>query len=508
MRATSGPARCNEPVRWRPAVAVASGLGALLVVVAVLGLPSGPAGVGDNGDGYRLYCGAGLVPATVDGQANWRGGVVLDFATGRPACPDPVVSSALPLLELAGLGAGPVWSLSRLGLLYALAVGVATGVAVAALGRRSAVLLPALVPLAGTTFSRFFVSTYSEPAGLLGACVLLLGAGVLAVTGPRDRVERITGLLLTAGGGVLAATAKPSYAPLLLVAVVACAAVALRVRGGQGGGWRDRVAGPLAAALAVVLAVGPVAAAVGWQDRNYPVVNAHNLVFTLVLPEVGVAALGPLGLPPAAAGAAGRAYYPEGANGYPGSDVVAADPAGVRAAAHGLLLAHPGAVVTAVGVGLTATLGAGLGYLPADPLSPGSVPPVLGSTVGEQGADRAQLTGWLAGLPVPWLPAAVALAGIVAGLLTRGRGGALGAFGAVAGLAAVSAVGLVVVAVLGDGYFEIAKHVWLSAYLLAATAVALVLLVPARLMHRRTGAAATTARTDPVTLRPWRGAGP
>lgn len=45
----------------------------------------------------------------------------------------------------------------------------------------------------------------------------------------------------------------------------------------------------------------------------------------------------------------------------------------------------------------------------------------------------------------------------------------------VAALAAASAVGLVVAAVLGDGYFEIAKHTWLAAYLLAVTAAAVLL---------------------------------
>ena len=477
----------------------AAGLAALLVVVVSLGLPSAPSGAADNGDGYRLFCGAGLVPATPDGAANWKGGVVLDFTTGAPACPDPVASSALPVLRLATAGAGPVWSLSRLGLLYALAVGLATAVAARALGRRSLLLLPALVPLAGPTFSRFFVSTYSEPAGLLGACVLLLGAAVLVGTTREERAERAAGLLLVAGGGVLAATAKASYAPLLLLAAAVCAATALAA----GGGRRDRIAGPVAAVAALVLAAGPVLGGLAWQQRNYPVVNAHNLVFTLVLPEVGDAALAPLGLPPAAASAAGRAYYPEGANGYPGSEVVAADPSRVRAAAYRVLLAHPGAVAGAVGLGLTATLGAGLPYLPADPLGPGSVAPALGTTYGEQGADRAQLLAWRDGLPVPWLPGAVALAGLAAWPLTRRRGGPAGALGAVAALAAAAAVGLVVVAVLGDGYFEIAKHVWLSAYLLAATATALVLLLASAAVPalRRRGGAVDTASAAPVTLR-------
>jgi hypothetical protein len=55
----------------------------------------------------------------------------------------------------------------------------------------------------------------------------------------------------------------------------------------------------------------------------------------------------------------------------------------------------------------------------------------------------------------------------------------------VAALAAVSAVGLVAAAVLGDGYFEIAKHTWLAAYLLTVTAVA-VLLGLAVIAARRT----------------------
>lgn len=452
---------------------MACGLAALLVVALSLGLPSGPSGAADNGDGQRLYCGAGLVPATPDGRSNWKGGVVLDFAADGAVCADPIPSSALAVLRMATAGAGPTWSLSRLGLLYALAVGLATAVAVGAAGRRSAVLLPAVVPLVGVTFSRFFVSTYSEPAGLLGACVLCLGAGVVAVTGPAERAGRATGLLMVAGGGLLAGTAKTSYAPLLLVGVAVCALTAFRL--GPRRGWRDCVVGPAVAVVGTLLAVAPIVASVQWQQRNYAVINTHNLVFTLVLPEIGDAALAPLGLPPAAASSAGRAYYPEGANGYPGSEVVAAQPAQVRAAAHRLLLTHPLDAVAAVGVGMTATLGAGLDYLPSAPLRPGTVAPALGTTVGEQGADRAQLLGWLAGLPVPWLPTVVALAGVVVGLLTRGRTTVVSGLGRIAATSAVSAVGLVVVAVVGDGYFEIAKHVWLAAYLLAVTAAAVVL---------------------------------
>jgi hypothetical protein len=51
----------------------------------------------------------------------------------------------------------------------------------------------------------------------------------------------------------------------------------------------------------------------------------------------------------------------------------------------------------------------------------------------------------------------------------------------------VSAVGLVAAAVLGDGYFEIAKHTWLAAYFLEVTATS-VLLALAVVAVRRTSA--------------------
>ena len=473
-------------VSSRRFIAAAAGLVAALVVVVSLGLPPPPAGAGDNGDGYRLYCGAGLAPATPDGRSNWKGGVVLDFTTGTPPCSDPIHSSALPILKLATVGAGPVWSLDRLGLLYALGVGLVT--ALAAWTLRSAaqlpVLVPALVPLAGLTFTRFFVSSFGEPAGLLGAYTLCLGIGVLAVTDRRFSGRRVGGLVLVAGGGILAATSKTAYVPLLGIAVVICAATAVRLAG------RERVLGPAVAVAVTLLAAAPVLSGAAWQQRNYAVVNAHDLVFTVALPEIGDAALAPLGLPPAAAPFAGRAYFPESARGYPGSEVVAARPAEVRSAAYRLLLTHPDAAARAVGTGLEATLGAGLEYLPSRPLTPATVAPVQGSSVGEQGADRGRLLGWLATLPVPWLPAAVALTGVAAGVVGRrhGRrhgGGLVEALTRIAALAALTAVGLVVVAVAGDGYFEIAKHVWLAAYLLEVTGAALVLAAVSALAGRR-----------------------
>ena len=58
-----------------------------------------------------------------------------------------------------------------------------------------------------------------------------------------------------------------------------------------------------------------------------------------------------------------------------------------------------------------------------------------------------------------------------------------------AGLGAITALGLVGMAVLGDGYFEIFKHVWLAAYLLVVTALSLLgaLVAGTQVLARRLG---------------------
>jgi hypothetical protein len=460
----------------RTIAAAAGGAVAVLMVMLAIGLPSAPSGAADNGDGARLFCGAGLTPLTPDGRSNWKGGVVLDFATGPVTCADPIVSSALPILRLATTGSGTTWSLARLGVLYALAVGGFTALAVFAIGptRRLVVLVPALAPLAGPMFSRFFVSTFSEPAGLLGMCALCLGAGVVGVTGRDDRAARIIGTLLTAGGGLLAATAKASFLPLLPIAAVLCGATVIRL--GARPGRRDRLAGLATSAGLIVLAAPLVLASLHWQQRHVAAVNAHNLVFTAVLPDVGTTALDPLGLPAAALNHSGRAYYPDGPAGVPGASVIAGDPDRTRAAAYRVLITHPSAAAGELQRGMAATLGAALTYLPSEPLAPSSVAPELGATVGEQGADRAQLQAWLDGLSHPWLPSLVAVTGLTLGVLTRHRGGVVvRALSRVAALAAACAVALVATAVAGDGFFEIAKHVWPAAYLLQVAAAAAVL---------------------------------
>ena len=165
-----------------------------------------------------------------------------------------------------------------------------------------------------------------------------------------------------------------------------------------------------------------MAAGVQWQQRHFVGVDTHNLVYTAVLPDVGGAALGPLGLPPAALSAAGRAYYPNGVDGLPGAEVVAADPAAARSAAYGVLLAHPAAAAGALGRGLTATLGAGLSYLPSAPVT--RVGARRARDDGRAAGRRPRAAAGLAGRARAAVVAAtVAVAGLLAGVSTGGIAG-------------------------------------------------------------------------------------
>jgi len=452
-------------------VAVVAGVVCLLAVLTATGLLTDhPVGAGDNGDGFRLYCGAGLVSATPDGEANWKGGVVLQFNRDTP-CRDVVPSSALPILRVAAYASGDGWSLARLGWLYAVLAGAITLIAAwAAAGAgltRVLVLLPPVLPLFDANFSRFFVSTYGEPAGLLGAFAVVCGVGTIAVTKRTHLAERMVGLVLVAGGGLLAATAKAAYAPLLALAVLLCAVTAVSLWRAASR-WNDYGAGALLAVVTALLALVPVTAALDWRSQHFSGVNAHNMIYTMMLTEVPGSAT-EMGLPGAAARSAGDAYYPNGPTGAPGWDVVAANPNAAQSAGIRTLADHPAALLRSVGVGMQATEGSALSYLPSKTWTP-STQGALDTLVGEQGATGSMLRAWLARMKFPWWPSLLAALGMLAGLAGAvGRGRLWSSFARLAGVAAIAALGLVTVAVLGDGYFEVAKHVWLAAYLLEVT---------------------------------------
>ncbi|MEV6824159.1 hypothetical protein [Amycolatopsis sp. NPDC051102] len=470
----------------RVGIATATAAVAALALALVLGLLGGtPTGAGDNGDGYRLFCGPGLTPATPTHKASWLGGVVLDFGRGTP-CPDPQPSSAGVLFGSVTGGDG-AFSLLKLGWLYVLLVFLVTLLAAWAVQARGPLrllfLVPPLLPLLEPAFARLFISTFAEPAGLFGAYTLLLGVAVIAATRAGDGFARLSALVLVAAGGVVGGLAKIGFLPLFVLAVLVCAVTAARP--GSGKWWTGRLVGPALAILLVLEIIAPVRANLAWQERNYADVNAVNVVYTFTLAELPGSAPR-LGLPESAQRSAGHAYYPEGPEALAGSDVLLEDPSKVKHKAWDLLLEHPFVLVHAIGIGLQATLGRSLPYLPDQPWTPVSRPPDSSVPVsGDMGGDATTFQQWLDGMGIPWLPALLVLLGLAAAvvaLLRRRR--STTRYGIVAGVAVMSALGIAAMAVVGDGYFEIAKHMWLAAYLLDVTALSLGVMVAPIVLRR------------------------
>ncbi|HEY2222228.1 hypothetical protein [Actinomycetospora sp.] len=480
---TGAAAEIGAGTGWRRAVlGLGAGVAAALVVVLTLGLPTGGTfGVEDNGDGYRLYCGAGLTPSTVDRLGAWKGGVVTDFAVGTPTCWSTPSSAGL-VVRAAMLGHQGSLALGSVAWWYAALVGLvvaAAAWAASAAGMwRAAVLVVPVAPLALGPFTRFFLSTYGEPAGLLGALAVACGIAALLVTRPEHRRARTVAVLVAALGGGIAATAKVAYVPVLVVALVACAMVAVGRRRPR------RLIGPAIAVVTVLAVAVPVGAAVAFQDSVYEGANVHDLVFTLALTELGPGATADLGLPPEAAAVTGTGYF----NGPPHPSApwwtraIRDRPDATRTAAYETLARHPAALFRAVGVGLQATTRADLPYLASGPADTSRFSPP-GGDPGWSGARQPDLRAVLDGTRrPPWLPTALVLLAVLAAGSTvawRRRAPAAARWCLAAGLGAVTALGLVTTAVLGDGYFEVFKHVWLAAYLLVVTGICLLVALAA-----------------------------
>ena len=252
------------------AIALVIGVASLCLMIGTGLTTSSPHGAGDNGDGVRLYCGAGIVPTTPDKQANWKGVVVDTFRTGEKPCARYTPSSALlPMLATAPLS-GPTWSLRTLGWTWVgvlvAAFGIAATVAGASRPWRALAVVPVVLPFASTDFSRFLLSTYGEPAGLVGTAVALAGV-VAAVAGPPRGPARSIALAVAVLGGVLAATAKPAYVVVLIPVLVLCVAV-------QPAG--SRLLGALVAVAVALGAAVPVTAAMTVQDEQYAA-NTHRV---------------------------------------------------------------------------------------------------------------------------------------------------------------------------------------------------------------------------------------
>jgi hypothetical protein len=287
-------------------------------------------------------------------------------------------------------------------------------------------------------------------------------AGIAAtIAGPSRGIARWIALALTIAGGVLAATAKPGYAVVLVPVLILCFVASPA---------KSRIVGLLFALLVGFGAAVPITAAIKFQDEEYGAINTHNLVFTGIGPASGGDALDQLHLPPDTLRALGTAFYPGGGSSVPNwQSVVGSDWSSLRAGSLRYTLSHPRTAFHMIKGALLATSDPRVSYLPenlrSDPNAQSIPIPI--HPVGEQGADGEELDPWLASRPLGSLPflllGAAAIASVTAA--TRRRSGtANSALGVVWVTAAVLMGLLAIVAVMGDGFFEIAKHTWLAAY--------------------------------------------
>jgi hypothetical protein len=232
--------------------------------------------------------------------------------------------------------------------------------------------------------------------------------------------------------------------------------------------------------------------------------NTHDLVFTAILPESGPEPLPALGLPPEAFRASGEHYYLFQGRNVPGWDETPGPRTlEIRSAARRYVAEHPVLLARMVHRGLIATLRPQIPYLVSTTAGDRTVDVSLPVADTPEGAQRMGITfaffDGLPGRPLPPLVVGVALLGAAATVLFPRASRRLGAGRGllrVAGVLALGALGTVVLAVLGDGYVELAKHVWLASYLLVVTAtllVAAVVLAGVAAVRRRSRAGAPAA---------------
>ena len=429
--------------RWRVALAVAA------VALVVLGwwiVRSPFVGLADNGDWGRYACPVGLrpdgrfadLPATIAHgscpEYDYRSSFVtfLVAAKAIDGHGGPVHLQHLQWFWVAVVAAGWAWFGFEL-----------TG-ATKRPGRSFAVVAALVVVSSDVAFSSYFASLYGE--ALVIALLPALGAAVLRLArAPRLEVAPA----VVAGLVVVAITmAKPSLA---LVAPTFVAAVCVARRGTLTA--RGIAYAAVAALVLFVASVGLIA------DPEFTDWNAYNLAFTVVAPESGNAhaALVDMGVQPKHADElqrfVGVPYGPKASAAWdraPLTDFRSQGRAGVIEA----LATRPKVWVRMFRRGTEAMGDAHLGYL--------SNVPGQGRAEGDvQLADRlhpAQLV--LAPVSHAWflVPVAWVLLGVVLVRRLWPRGDPDRSALAALGLFTLVGAATQMLLALGDGYYELAKH--------------------------------------------------
>ncbi|WP_328605712.1 hypothetical protein OG943_37835 [Amycolatopsis sp. NBC_00345] len=455
-----------ERVRTRPSSALGYGVfGASLVALLVRFLVPRPVSMSDNGDGFRVLCGAGITWKSLP-QPYIR----LEYAATPGGCEPSYQLSQSWLAHLA-VDAGNLFGLhSALSLVVLGVLGcvvAAAAVTLVVLGLpygprvRLLVALGLLLVVADSAFFGYFSSILGEGTAFLG---LLLAVGGLLLTA-RPGWWGHAGLAVTAVGGLVAVNAKVQtlmILPLLAVAV-------LLVRPGTRRRWLPGLL--VVAALAggtwwAQTSVDPAPAPDGtWSSVPGGDSREINMVNTIFLNIVDgrhdtAADLAELGLPSSFAQYAG--------NGWWGPHPVISDPLYPRYRdrmsrrnAVTFFATHPSRTLAVLNRAAGDLLAARPDYLGSFTASAGFAPHAQ--------EYRVPVVSGLTGLLAPFgLFALVPLWLFVAWRGWRHRRTALGV---VLGLLLTVALGQFVLAALGDGIENI-KH---QAVALFATLIALVL---------------------------------
>jgi hypothetical protein len=477
---------------WRTSRApTLSALVFVALVVLTLGLASrSPIGIMDNFDGWRSFDAAGLVPAEPDGQSAGKGYVVTRFSKqdtqryveGRDAgllgtyYPNFTTFSLLAIRE--GVP-GTIVDLRLLALIWALTAAIVLYFSWTEASKANVII--GFLILSLSPFSRFFVSTYADHAALIGLVGLLT---CLPLVARRHKNPSVAGYLVCLLSAVLVAGSKAAYFPIVLIAVVVTLV----------GFFRNflkfrvlaRVALCCVTALSVICSMRLVQANLSSQDRkNSQYVNDHNFVMTVAGPSFGVDWLESRGVDSSlAAESLGEAFWPRSVEWqqFPSWFETIGDPKWsnrIRIE----FVRRPVSWMPVLNKAVRSTSDPFLRYLPKQSWS-SEIPPA--NTWPQRGISRAgeaitQFLVWPLKLGVIW-PLALGAFGLIHAVrktrLSRevesvSPLGSMGVFAGVIGL------GLCFAAVVGDGYYELEKHVHiasLSFAIQAASAIAIAIM--------------------------------
>ncbi|MBW3574867.1 MAG: hypothetical protein KY450_08380 [Actinobacteria bacterium] len=480
------------PRRGLSEAVVATGLGVLFALAAGLQLFWGQdVGLADNGDGFRLMCHFGLLK-TVDVIAN---PLVLQYAPVPYGCaPELAYLSSQEWLVRPALwayrlryGADAGFDLRVLGLVHSALFGLLLAAFYLALpGRRRARVLTTVlagVLLADITFVTYFVSPFSEPATFLG----LLAVVAAATWYVRARGALWVPLVVLVGATVFVVLAKSQtfvfavlVAPVLLSRTVDVGALS--------GRWRGRVIPAAACVVLLATAGGNLAQ----QPPFFAEVNNHNLVFRTLLVDAPdpAAVLRSLGVPEDLVRYRGTGYFDAAAAGKAEDSQYQEFQRVVgRRELITYLATHPRHWFPLLRAGIQAVAELRTPYLSNYPAPSGDQLLAPRPNPSERLLGAFGGAGWLV-LLVVWVAAIISGAVV---LYRRSSATDAKALGAACYLLGATASSQVVIAVVGDGYYELVKHTVLAGY---ATALLLAVAAGALVSVRR------TAREQPTRERP------